>query len=149
MALGVRGNNMALLTEVQIHEVAAIFAHRRDANIATIFHAIKEWNEKQQSFIEPNWNRLPSKIKYCHLRHYYFDDIGNEIDWQFIISYERPVTPHPHAGIIMKYAEVAQRRTNPWVEFEIKDPVTRAWTALNIPITFFEECEYRYTGDDK
>ena len=29
------------------------------------------------------------------------------------------VTPHPHAEIIAKYAEVAARRCDPWVEFEL------------------------------
>ena len=149
VALEVRENNMGLLTEVQIHEVAAIFAHRRDANIATIFHAIKEWNEKQQSFIEPNWKSLPSKVKYCQLWQYHLDADGNEIDWQFIISHARPVAAHPHAEVMAKYAEVAARRVDPWVEFQVYRTFFSQWVTLETPTFFDTNQQYRYIGDDK
>ena len=109
---------MALLNEKQIEEVVHIFLQNRDTNAVVIKTAMENWNEKQQSFIEPNWNCLPSKIKYCHLLHYYFDDKGNEIDFEFISHFERPapvITPHPHAEMMAKYAEVAARRVDPWV----------------------------------
>lgn len=141
---------MSLLTEEQINDILDI------ANVCSSSTSAKkliEWNEKQQpsTQFEPDWDNAPEKAVQAVVNSFWVDKNGDTFG-VYKTYYERPapvITPHPHAGIIMKYAEVAQRRTNPWVEFEIKDPVTRAWTALNIPITFFEECEYRYTGDDK
>ena len=134
---------MSLLTEKQIVELVEM------ASVPIyLYDKICEWNKKQRSFIEPNWNRLPSKIKYCHLRHYYFDDIGNEIDFEFIINFERPVTPHPHAEIMAKYAEVAARRVDPWVEFEVRCEV-KGWTRCGGFNGFHSDFEYRHIGDNK
>jgi len=138
---------MNLLNTKQIAELVTIASNQSTSK--DLHDEFDEWNKKQRSFIEPNWNRLPSKIKYCHLRHYYFDDIGNEIDFEFIINFERPATPHPHAALMAKYAEVAARRVDPWVEFQVYSYPFSYWVTLETP-TFFDSVQrYRYIGDDK
>jgi hypothetical protein len=138
---------MNLLNTKQIAELVTIASNQSTSK--DLHDEFEEWNKKQQSFIEPNWNRLPSKIKYCHLRHYYFDDIGNEIDWEFIINFERPTIPHPHAALMAKYAEVAARRVDPWVEFQVYSYPFSCWVTLETP-TFFDSAQrYRHIGDDK
>ena len=148
MALGVRGNNMALLTRKQIAELITIVSNQSTSK--DLHDELCKWNTNLPSPIEPKWERLPSKIKFCHLRHCYFDDIGNEIDWQFITSYERPVTPHPHAEMMAKYAEVAARRSDPWAEFERYNYLNNTWEdKLDDHPSWRPKARYRHIGDDK
>lgn len=150
---------MSLLTEEQIHEVAAIFAHRRDANIATIFHAIKEWNEKQQpsTQFEPDWSKSPKYVVGAALNLAWLNENGNWTLGYQIAKYDRPepvITPHPHAEIMAKYAEVAARRVDPWVEFQMRRNTIPDDRWINIsgstPHPRWEEnMEYRHIGDDK
>ena len=138
---------MSLLTEEQIKDLCQRLSN--DSNRAPMLTCIRLWNDKQPSPIEPNWKSLPSKVKYCHLRHYYFDANGNEIDWQFIISHARPIAAHPHAELMLKYAEVAARRVDPWVEFQVYSDPFSYWVTLEAP-TFFDSVQrYRHIGDDK
>ena len=136
---------MALLTRKQIAELITIVSNQSTSK--DLHDELCKWNTNQPSPIEPNWKILPSKIKFCHLRHCYFDDIGNEIDWQFITSYERPATPHPHAEMMAKYAEVAARRVDPWVEFEVEDH--GLWIKCAFSISFQTDLKYRHIGDKK
>lgn len=138
---------MNLLNTKQIAELVTIASNQSTSK--DLHDEFEEWNKKQQSFIEPNWNRLPSKIKYCHLRHYYFDDIGNEIDWEFIINFERPTIPHPHADLMAKYAEVAAKRVDPWVEFERYNYLTGGWDRLDEHPSWRPNVIYHYFGDKK
>ena len=62
------------------------------------------------------------------------------------------VTPHPHAEMMAKYAEVAARRVDPWVEFEGKIGDADAlilWQPLKYNPAWLDHIEYRYIGDDK
>lgn len=143
---------MSLLTEEQVKDVMAMFDCYASGRYKKSFeHDFGEWNEKQQpsAQFEPNWKSLPSKVKYCHLRQYHLDADGNEIDWQFIISHARPVAAHPHAEVMAKYAEVAARRVDPWVEFQVYKTFFSQWVTLETP-TFFDSLQrYRHIGDDK
>ena len=58
------------------------------------------------------------------------------------------VTPHPHAEMMAKYAEVAARRVDPWVEFEVRCGV-KDWTRCGGLIGFHPDFEYRHIGDGK
>ena len=135
---------MSLLTEEQVLDLAEAMV---DGN-GTTYHRIQKWNEKQPAPIEPNWKKIPSKVKSCHLRQYYFDSEGNEIDWDYLFYYERPVTAHPHAALMAKYAEVAARRVDPWVEFEMRIGSISEWVKCDAPISFSGQ-EYRYIGETK
>jgi len=138
---------MSLLTEEQIKDLCQRLSN--DSNRAPMLTCIRLWNDKQPSPIEPNWKSLPSKVKYCHLRQYHLDANGNEIDWQFIISHARPIAAHPHAEVMAKYAEVAARRVDPWVEFQVYSYPFSCWVTLEAP-TFFDSLQrYRHIGDDK
>jgi hypothetical protein len=68
-------------------------------------------------------------------------------------EFSKPITPHPHAEIIMKYAEVAQRRVDPWVEFEARLTNDHRNTWFKIPDgKFFNlatDFEYRHIGETK
>jgi hypothetical protein len=70
------------------------------------------------------------------------------------ITLERPkpiITPHPHAEMIMKYAEVAARRIDPWVEFEITfDEDDDCWSKCPDELRFLVNGRrYRHIGDNK
>jgi len=141
---------MSLLTQKQIQEI--IDMATQQAEFAEILKLkLDHWNKNQttQQF-ELDWSAAPKHAVMAAINLAWLTENGNWALGYRAATYKRPapiIVPHPHAKIIMKYAEAAQRRTDPWVEFEIKDSDTGDWTALNIPITFFEECEYRHIGD--
>jgi len=66
---------------------------------------------------------------------------------------EPVITPHPHAEMIMKYAEVAQRRVDPWVEFEARLTYDHRNTWFKMTDgKFFSgttDFEYRHIGETK
>ena len=141
---------MSLLTEKQIAEI--IDMATQQAEFAEILKLkLDHWNKNQttQQF-ELDWSAAPKHAVMAAINLAWLTENGNWTLGYRAATYKRPapiIVPHPHAALIMKYAEAAQRRIDPWVEFEIKDSDTGVWTALNIPITFFEECEYRHIGD--
>ena len=55
---------------------------------------------------------------------------------------------HPHAEIIMKYAEVAARRPDPWVEFEWFDGCIGEWVKCKDTMCFNFD-KYRHIGEIK
>ena len=135
---------MSLLTKKQIAEI--IDMATQQAEFAEILKLkLDHWNSNQH--FEVNWKIAPKGAEEAILEIHWLDRKGDKFGWDVIAQYDRPSVAHPHAKVIMKYAEAAQRRTDPWVEFEIKDFDTGSWTALNIPLTFFAECEYRHIGD--
>ena len=138
---------MSLLTQKQIQEI--IDMATQQAEFAEILKLkLDHWNSNQTNqHFEVNWKIAPKGAEEAILEIHWLDRKGDKFGWDVIAQYDRPAIAHPHAKVIMKYAEAAQRRTDPWVEFEIKDFDTGSWTALNIPLTFFEECEYRHIGD--
>jgi hypothetical protein len=77
-------------------------------------------------------------------------DTGDYYEEPFFIKiYKRPLRAHPHAEIIMKYAEVAARRIDPWVEFEITfDKDYDCWSSCDVEIRFLADGRrYRHIGD--
>ena len=135
---------MSLLTQKQIQEIIEMATQQSEfAEILKL--KLDHWNDNQN--FEVNWKIAPKGAEEAILEIHWLDRKGDKFGWDVIAQYDRPSVAHPHAKVIMKYAEAAQRRTDPWVEFEIKDSDTGVWTALNIPLTFFEECEYRHIGD--
>jgi len=144
---------MALLTEEQINDILDI------TNVCFSSSSAKkliEWNEKQTAQqIEIDWNDAPKYATKAALRlHWVTATSGSEL-WSTAfesLTFERPtpvVTPHPHAAIMAKYAEVAQRRRDPWVEFEVKSGEEFSWSNCTSFICFRAEYEYRHIGDDK
>ena len=97
--------------------------------------------------VNVDWNNAPPSATIAELR----------ITWQnnskFLISeyiigfIPRPITPHPHAEIIAKYAEVAARRCDPWVEFEWFDRINDTWVVCGCSMAFDNMKTYRHIGD--
>jgi len=146
VALGVQGNNMALLTEEQINDILDI------ANVCSSSISAKkliEWNEKQQPHqaLPLNWDIAPkwANVATVMVR---WDGIGQTDTVTFSRS-NRPATPHPHAEILAKYAEVASRRVDPWVEFEFKHKFNKDWAVFICHPHFAVDYEYRHIGDNK
>lgn len=138
---------MALLTEEQINDILDI------TNVCFSSSSAKkliEWNEKQPSTqFEPAWEKTSSNATKVYLDAVWFNSEMKEIDRTTICGWDRPVTPHPHAEIMAKYAEVAQRRRDPWVEFQVYSDPFSYWVTLETP-TFFDSVQrYRHIGDDK
>jgi hypothetical protein len=121
-----------------------------------LFIEFFDWNEKQTGTqINVNWDDAPKFASKAVLRlHWVTGSKGSEL-WtasEDAITLERPepvIAPHPHAEMIMKYAEVAQRRADPWVEFEIFGADGEQWVTSKSHLQFHACCKYRHIGDNK
>lgn len=140
---------MALLTEEQINDILDI------TNVCFSSSSAKkliEWNEKEPSTqVEPDWDNAPEKATQAVVNSFWVDANGDTFG-VYKTYYDRPapvITPHPHAALMSKYAEVAQRRRDPWVEFQVYSDPFSYWVTLEAP-TFFDSVQrYRHIGDDK
>ena len=141
---------MALLNEEQINQLVKMASVT--STTTSYYENLCEWNEKQQpAAFEPDWSKAPKDATRAMLS---LTWVFKEQTWALghtIAIYDKPepvITPHPHAEIMAKYAEVAARRPDPWVEFEFKCD-GQGWTKSTMLISFYEEFNYRYIGDDK
>jgi len=152
VALVVRGYNMSLLTEEQIAELTLVHDKWWDGNEG-FQEYLNEWNEKQTGVqVDVDWGKAPECADRAEVNFYW---VGEDT-WRFcfqIAKYDRPkpvITPHPHAEIMAKYAEVAARRVDPWAEFEFRNLNSQyGWDVLSGTPSFESFYEYRYIGDDK
>ena len=140
---------MSLLTEKQLKELS----HRVVYGPGSVLDAIEQWNNEQQpAAFEPDWSKAPKYVVGAALNLAWLTENGS---WAFgyqIAKYDRPapvITPHPHAALIAKFAEVAARRHDPWVEFEYKNSISGNWEKTISSISFFHDTEYRYIGEGK
>jgi hypothetical protein len=141
---------MALLTEEQIQDLYLQLDNV--SSTSAMQTVIKEWNKKQPSTqLEPDWDNAPEKATQAVVNSFWVDANGDTFG-VYKTYYDRPkpvITPHPHASLMTKYAEVAQRRRDPWVEFQVYSDPFSYWVTLEAP-TFFDSLQrYRYIGDDK
>lgn len=147
--LGVRGNNMAILTRKQIAEIITIVSNQSTSK--DLYSEFCEWNEKQLAQFEPDWSKAPKYVVGAALNLAWLTENGNWALGYQIAKYDRPapvITPHPHAAMMLKYAEVAARRPDPWVEFEWRD-FDKTWRKAGEMISFSSHTEYRHVGDEK
>ncbi len=56
---------------------------------------------------------------------------------------------HPHAGLMMKYAEIAQTTDKPWTHFEVRQNDSCIWEAIHLPVRFYSHLEYRLKPEPK
>ena len=151
VALEVRGCNMALLTEEQIQDLYLQLDNV--SSTSAMQTVIKEWNEKQQqpAQFEPDWSKAPEGTDSVIIKSYWVND-GIWTFGENVTKYDRPApinTPHPHAEMMAKYAEVAARRVDPWVEFQVYSYPFSCWVTLETP-TFFDSAQrYRHIGEEK
>ncbi len=139
---------MSLLTEEQIAELACIASNQSTSR--DLHDEFREWNEKQNAF-SVDWNEAPEDAVQAIVNTFWVDKNGVTFG-VYKTYYDRPkpvITPHPHAEMIMKYAEVAQRRTDPWVEFEIFGADGEQWVASKSHLQFHACCKYRHIGEPK
>jgi hypothetical protein len=141
---------MALLTEEQIQDLYLQLDNV--SSTSAMQTIIKEWNEKQPSTqFEPDWSKAPEGTDSVIIKSYWVND-GIWTFGENVTKYDRPAPiniPHPHAAIMAKYAEVAARRVDPWVEFEQYSYCDEDWFTLEVPTFFDTHLEYRYIGGDK
>ena len=144
---------MALLNEEQVKDVMAMFDCYASGRYKKSFeYDFEEWNKKQPAQFEPDWSNAPDYAVGAAISLAWVTESGN---WGFggnIARFDKPapvITPHPHADLIAKFAEVAARRVDPWMEFEYKNSVSGNWEKTISTISFFHDAEYRYIGDDK
>ena len=73
-------------------------------------------------------------------------ELGQET-WDAIIFkrafHRMPAAAHRHAGLMMKYAEIAQTTDKPWEHFELRRKKSAVWEAIYAPIPFYDNMEYR------
>ncbi len=149
----VRGYNMSLLTEEQIAELACIASNQSTSK--DLYQEICEWNEKQDDLCgflqcyEPKWLDLSKNVKKMDIKVNFYADNENILE-ALIVTHHRPepvITPHPHAETLAKYAEVAARRIDPWMEFEYE--FRGQWKRLNDHPMWGHNIEYRHIGETK
>ena len=141
---------MALLTEEQINDILDI------TNVCSSSISAKkliEWNEKQQPSAQyvPDWDNAPEKAVQAVVNSFWVDKNGDTFG-VYKTHYDRPapvITPHPHAEIMAKYAEVAARRKDPWVEFEFKHKTYENWVSFEGNPNYDVNYDFRYIGDEK
>jgi hypothetical protein len=144
---------MALLTKEQINDILDI------TNVCFSSSSAKKligWNEKQATQqIEIDWDYAPKNATKAVLRmHWVTESEGSEL-WSpsfDSVTFERPapvITPHPHAEMMAKYAEVAARRVDPWVEFEIKTGEGSTWKKCTSFICFRAGYDFRPIGEEE
>jgi hypothetical protein len=139
---------MSLLTNEQIEELVGLASNQSTSkDLHDEFH---EWNEKQTGVqVNVDWSKAPDIAEGVVVNAYW---VGADT-WKFcfeIAKFSRPkpvITPHPHAEMIAKYAEVAQRRADPWVEFEIN--LDNNWKKMMGNPAWLDYREYRYIGETK
>lgn len=138
---------MSLLTEEQIAELTLVHDKWWEGNDNFQEYLI-EWNEKQTGKqIEINWNDIDSNVFCVTVKIFYHDKEHIPLGYETLDRYFKPITPHPHAEMIMKYVEVAQRRNDPWVEFEYE--ACGQWKSLNDHPLWGHNTEYRHIGETK
>lgn len=138
-----------ILTKEQIKQLLAITSNKSTSK--DLYDELCEWNEKQpfKSF-DIDWNNAPSHVVSATINLEWVTDAGYSIFCGVMEIYDKPApvtTPHPHADIMMKYAEVAAKRVDPWVEFELKSGDDK-WVKVH-QFSFDAHLEYRHIGDDK
>jgi len=140
---------MSLLTNKQLAELIGIASNQSTSmNLYEEFH---DWNKNQHPF-NVNWDDAPDHAKIASIRIHWLTEIN--AGWSTtteITSFDRPIVAHPHAEIMMKYAEVAARRIDPWVEFEITfDEDADYWSSCDVELRFLVDGRrYRYIGETK
>jgi hypothetical protein len=139
---------MSLLTNEQIAELVGIASNQSTSK--DLYEEFHEWNEKQIPSIEfePDWGNVPANITRVYLDAVWFNSEMKEIERTTICCWDKPITHHPHAEMIMKYAEVAQRRVDPWVEFEWGKNDSH-WCSCDRWINFNIDNCYRHIGETK
>ena len=140
---------MSLLTNEQIAELVGIASNQSTSK--DLYKEFHEWNEKQIPSIEfePDWGNVPSNITRVYLDAIWFNSEMKEIERTTICCWDKPITPHPHAEMIMKYAEVAAWRIDPWVEFEWFDDCLGKWVVFKEMSPMFSFRKIRHIGETK
>ena len=140
-----------LLTEKQLREILEAIETEINIEYPNIFiRELRKWNEKQTGIqFYVNWNNAPPSASRAELTIAWHNNNKFLISENVLGLIPRPITPHPHAEIIAKYAEVAQRRADPWVEFEIFGADGEQWVASKSHLQFHDCCKYRYIGETK
>jgi len=142
---------MSLLTNEQIAELIGIASNQSTSK--DLYEEFREWNEKQTGLqVNVNWSRAPNSAIGASIDVTWLNENGFNTLGYHLAKYDRPpkpVTPHPHAEMIMKYAEVAQRRIDPWVEFEIFGADGEQWVTSKSHLQFHACCKYRHIGEAK
>ena len=141
---------MALLTEEQVLEIRDLHTKWWNSKSNSYLDLLVDWNEKQTaSWFEPDWGSIPDDVMEVQLKmNWLKPDTGDcYYDPCLIKIYKRPLKAHPHAEMIMKYAEVAQRRVDPWVEFQVN--LDNNWEKIMGNPAWLDYREYRYIGETK
>jgi hypothetical protein len=139
---------MSLLTEEQIAEIIDMATQQSEfAKILKL--KLNHWNENQKDQFAPCWDIIPDEVMEIQLKiDWLKPDTGDYYEDPFLIKiYKRPLRAHPHAEIMMKYAKVAARRIDPWVEFEWFDGCIGEWVKCKDTMCFNFD-KYRHIGDN-
>ena len=142
---------MSILTEKQIAKITFIALNQSTSR--DLYEELCEWNEKQLSFNvnrNVNWDDAP---KWAETATIVLKWVGaGNLENVILERHERPepvITPHPHAKLMMKYAEVAARRVDPWSEFEFRSMEGRSWEKPTTLMSFYVDWQYRYIGEQQ
>ncbi len=133
---------MSLLTEKQIVDLIKM------ANVPIyLYDKICKWNEKQTTQqVNLDWSKSPIDAVKASIS-ITWTTIEGYTETYSLGAYTKPAIAHPHAEIMAKYAEVAARRHDPWVEFERYNYLTGGWDRLEEHPSWRPNAIYHYIGD--
>jgi hypothetical protein len=139
---------MSLLTQKQIQEIIDMATQQSEfAEILKL--KLDHWNSNQKSTqVEIDWSKAPKYVVGAAINLSWLSENGCWSLGYQLATYDRPpFTPHPHAAIMAKYAEVAARRVDPWVEFERFSHCDMEWDGLPYHPDWTQGQTYRHIGD--
>ena len=141
---------MSLLSNEQVENLWETMCEAD--NWIKVKSVLKNWNEKQPSKqFEPDWSTAPEYAVMAAINISWLTESGSWTLGYRLATYEKPpvITPHPHAEMMAKYAEVAARRVDPWVEFERFSHCDMEWDGLPYHPDWTQGQTYRHIGEEK
>lgn len=147
---------MSLLTEANIKEIVDMW----NASNENWQQSLKRWNDMQpepDDIFKIPWEHAPlgtdEVMVSFRFGNYDSGSFGGEVDhthtiWFDIPEHHRKPWPyHRHFELMAKYAEVAARRPDPWVEFGYLSE--GELERFEGEITFYQTGRYEFLGEEK
>jgi hypothetical protein len=139
---------MSKLTEEQIKEIEDMWS----ALSENWQQSLRRWNALQpqsDEFFKIPWQDAPAGVDDVEIGYRFGDRKGNHYDIEYLYlkipeRFKKPVA-HRHAPLMAKYAEVAARRPDPWIEFGYFYEGEKV--RFEEEVIFYETDDYEYLGE--
>lgn len=131
---------MKLLTDKQIGQILDMC---NCANSTHVRNALSDWNNKQAP-VGTDWEIAPADAVRVKYELTWYDSNNKMIRNGHFHTAVKELTPYVHSEMLAKYAEVAARRSDPWVEFQWRSTGQGDWSRCIQPMRFYASYQYRH-----